>query len=77
MIEVGDDNHMLFQEVSDVTFWITSKERVVTKLSQYDELQLKYNTKSDILVNLKIYGLDISVVKGKGQSIFMVLTIKM
>ena len=33
IIEVGYDNHMLFQEGGNVIFWITPQERVDTKFS--------------------------------------------
>ena len=38
IIEVGDEPHIVFQEGSNVPFWITPQERVVTKFSQYDDM---------------------------------------
>ena len=38
IIAVGDENHMVFQEGSDSSLWMTPQERVATKFSQYDEL---------------------------------------
>ena len=55
---------MVFQEGSDVPFWMNPKQRVATKFSQYGEPYLKYKTKAGLLVNLKSYGVDIYVVKG-------------
>ena len=63
IIEVGDDNHMVFQEGGDVIFWIDPQERVDMKFSQFGDLQLKQNTKSELLGNLKSAGVDISIVK--------------
>ena len=33
IIEVGDENHMVFQEGSNVIFWIAPQERVEMKFS--------------------------------------------
>ena len=60
--EVGDDKHMLFQQVSGVSFWMTPQERVYTKFSQYDKMQLKYNTKAELLESS---GMDMSVDNGE------------
>ena len=56
---------MVFQEGEDVPLWTTQQERLKKKFSKYDEPQLKYNTKADLLSNLKSSGVDISLVKGK------------
>ena len=40
------------------------KERVDKKFSQFEEPQLKDNTKAKLLSNLKSAGVDIHVVKG-------------
>ena len=37
IIEVGDDNAMVFQEGSNVTFCMTPQERVATNFSHYDD----------------------------------------
>ena len=55
---------MLFQEGGNVPLWMNPQERVDTKLSQYDEPQLKYNTKIGLLINIKSAGVDIYVVEG-------------
>ena len=65
ILEVGDNHHMVFQEGGYVPFWVTPQEHIATKLSQYDELQLKENTKAELLGNLKIADMDIYVVKGR------------
>ena len=57
ILEVGDDQHKLFQEVSNGPLSM--------KLIQYDEPSLKDNKKFDLLGNIKISGVDVSVVKGK------------
>ena len=64
IIEVGDENHMLFQESGDVPFWMTPQDSVAKTFSQYDDLQLKDKTKAELLGNIKSAGVDISVVKG-------------
>ena len=64
IIEVGDDHNMVFQGGGNGPSNMTPQERIVTKFSQYDELILKYKTKSYLLGNRKISGVDISVVKG-------------
>ena len=56
---------MVFQEVGGVPLWMTPQERVATKFSQYDEPQLKDNTKAELLGNLKSSGVYISLLKGK------------
>ena len=56
---------MLFKDVGVVPFCMTTQEHLTTKFSQYDGPQLKDNTKVELLGNLKRYGLDISLVKGK------------
>ena len=65
ILEVGDENNMLYQEGGNVPIWMTPQERVATKFSQCDELQLKNNTKAQLLGNIKSSGVDISVVKEK------------
>ena len=65
IIDEGYSRHMLFQEDSDVPFFMAPQERVSTKFSKYDEPQLKDNTKDNFLGNLKSYCVYISVVKGK------------
>ena len=52
ILEVCDEQHMIFQEGDDVTFWITPQERIVTKFSQCDDPQLKDKTKADFLGGL-------------------------
>ena len=73
IIEVGNGQHMVFQEGSDVPFCMTPQERVAAKFIQYDEAQLKDKTKAELSVNIKSAGMDISVVKknrlGKMQGI--------
>ena len=56
---------MVFQEGADVPFWMTTQECVATDISQYDQPQLKLNTKAELFDNLKSSGVDISVVDGK------------
>ena len=34
IIEVGDDQHMVFQESIDVKLWMTQQEHVATNFSQ-------------------------------------------
>ena len=58
-----DEHNIVFQEGINVLFCMTPQERVATKFSQYDELQLKDNTKSELLGNTKISGVGISLVK--------------
>ena len=55
---------MVFQEGFDGTFCMTPQERVVMKFSQYAEFPLKDKTKSELIGNLNITGIDIAVVKG-------------
>ena len=38
IIEVQDDNHMVFQDGGNEPLWMTPQERVSTKFSQYDEM---------------------------------------
>ena len=42
---------------------MTTKERVATELSQYDDPQLEDEKKSKLLVNLKRAGMDMCIVK--------------
>ena len=56
---------MKFQEGGDGKLWITPQEHVSTKLSWQDRLLLKYNTKAQLLGNLKNTSSDMYVVKGK------------
>ena len=65
IVEVGYENHMIFQEGDDVPLWMTMQERVDTKFSQYDEPQIKDKTKSELLSDLKSDGMDIFVVEGE------------
>ena len=46
IIEIGDAQHILFQEGGDWPLWMTPQECVATKFSQYGEQYLKDNTKS-------------------------------
>ena len=45
-LKVGDEKQMVFREIINVPLWITPKERVYTKLSQYDEQYLKDKKKA-------------------------------
>ena len=65
IIEVGDENNLLLQEGVDVPLCINTQNCVSTNFIQYDQLQLKDNTKAQLLGNLKSSGVDISVVNGK------------
>ena len=65
IIEVGDDNHMLFQEGGNVSFWMNPQERVYTKPIQYDEPCLKDKTNYELIGDLKSACVEISLVKGK------------
>ena len=65
ILEVGDDNHMLSQEGSDAPLWMNPQDRVSKKFSQYDEPQFKDKTKSELLGNLRIAGVDIYLEKEK------------
>ena len=56
---------MVFQEGGNGQFWVNPQERVATKFINYDDLLLKYKTKSDLLDNLKIFLVDMSVLKGE------------
>ena len=56
---------MVFHEGSNVSFWITPQQLVVTKFSQCDDQQLKDKTKTELLGNPKFSGVDVSVVNGK------------
>ena len=67
ILEVGDDNHMLSQEGSDAPLWMNPQDRVSKKFSQYDEPQFKDKTKSELLGNLRIAGVDISLEKEKRE----------
>ena len=64
IIEVGDDKNMVFQEGSDVPFWMTPQDHIDKTFSWYDDTQLRYNTKDYLISHLKSAGVDISVVKG-------------
>ena len=44
---------MVFKEGGDGPFCMTPKEHVDTKLSQYDDPLLKYDTKYGLLGNIK------------------------
>ena len=46
MLEVGDEQHMEFQEGGNGPFWMTPQERISTKFSHYYELSLKDKTNS-------------------------------
>ena len=61
ILEVGYENHMVFQEGGDVPLYMTPQERVPKHFGNYDELQLKDKTKSEFLGNIKHAGVDISV----------------
>ena len=37
IIEVGDEQHMVFQEGGDVPFYMTSQKSIDTNISHYDE----------------------------------------
>ena len=65
IIQVGYQQHIIFQEGNDVPLWMTPQELLATKFSQYDEPQLKDKTNAELLGNLKSARVDISVVKGK------------
>ena len=67
---------MVFQDGGNEPLWMTPQERVSTKFSQYDEMQLKDKTKAELLGNLKISGMDISVVKGKQYTSFNIFPVK-
>ena len=55
---------MLFQEGRYIPLWTTPQEHVATKFGQYDDMQLKDKTDSELLGNLKRAGVYIYVVKG-------------
>ena len=76
ILELGDDKHMLFQEGGDESLCMTPQERVATKISQYDGPQLKNKTKYELLGNIKISGVDISVMNGKRVVICRTFTVK-
>ena len=56
---------MVFQEGRNGPFWMTPKQHVTMKFSQYDEPSLKYNTKYELLGDIKISMVGMYVVKGK------------
>ena len=70
IIEVGYGQHVVFQKGGDISLWMNLQERVATNFSKYYELQLKYKTKAELIGNLKIYAVSISVVKGKRLGIW-------
>ena len=37
ILEVGDENHMLFQNGGYVILWMTSQERIAKTIGQYNE----------------------------------------
>ena len=65
IIEVGGEQHMVFQEIINGTLCVPPQEHADTNFSHYDDISLKYKTKADLLGNIKSSSVDISVVKGK------------
>ena len=65
ILQAGYDQHMVCQECGNVPFWMTPHKRLAMKFGQYDEPQLKDKKNSDLLGDLKSYGMIIFVVKGK------------
>ena len=63
IIYVRDDQNMVLQEDRNVPFWMTPQERISTKFSQYDNMQLKDKTNDKLLGIIKIAGVDSSVVE--------------
>ena len=55
---------MVLLQGGDLPFWITSQERLDTKFSQYDEMQLKDKKNAELISNIESADVDISVFKG-------------
>ena len=56
---------MVFQEGVNESIFMTQQERVAKHFSQYDDPQLKYNKKAELLGTIKKSGVDMYVVKSK------------
>ena len=67
---------MVLQEGGNVPLCITPQERVVMKFSQCDEPLVKDKTYDELLNNLKIIGMGISIVKGKRLDYMQYITHK-
>ena len=65
IIDVGNVQHMVFQEGGYGPFWVTPQEHIATNYSHYDEPQLKDKKKDELLGNLKSSRMDVYGVKGK------------
>ena len=57
---------MVLQEGGDGTLWMNQQESTATNSIQYDYLSLKNKTKDELIGNLKISGVDMYVVRGRG-----------
>ena len=64
IIEVGDDQLMIFQESGNVTLCMNPQDHVVKSFGHYDDMPLKDKTKAELPGNTKSDGMDMSVVKG-------------
>ena len=68
ILEVGDEQHMVFQEGDNGPFWMTPQEREDTKISVYDEPHDKAKTKGELLEKIRFSGEDMSGLKSKKVS---------
>ena len=60
IVEVWDQEHMIFQQVGNGPLCITPQQCVATKFSYYYDQSLKDKTKSELLGNIKYAGMDMS-----------------
>ena len=65
IIEIGDEQNMVFQLFVNGPFWMTPQERVATNFIQYYDMQLKDKKKADLLVHIKNSGVGVSEVNGE------------
>ena len=64
ILEIGDEQNMVFQEGDDVSLWTTPQKRSAMKFSQYYVPQLTDKKQAELLGYLKSAGVNISILKG-------------
>ena len=65
IFDVGNAKHMLLQEGDNIPLCMTPQEHADKNFVHYNEPQLKYKTKAELIGNIKSAGTDISILKWK------------
>jgi hypothetical protein len=64
-LNVGDVQHMVFQEGDEGPFWLTPEQRLATKHSEYHGIETKDKTKSELFRDLREKGVQPIGMKGR------------